>query len=745
MTATTSRRPERMTALDASFLYAETERTPLHLGSVSVFEGAPFFDDHGEFQIDAVRARVAERLHLFPRFRRKVAFVPFDIGRPFWVDDDEFDIAKHVKVLVLPPQGSREELAALAIQLHMKLLHRDRPLWELWFVGGLDDGNIALVEKIHHAMVDGVSGVDVAAALLDLERSPEPIEVPRWHPAPPPAPLDLVVEGVLEDLSQPLDVARNLATTVLSPRDAAARLGGAAALVRTAVRSVPGLGHSSLRAKVGRARVLRSVAVDLDAVKEAGHTADATVNDVVLTAVAAGAGDLLRQRGLPTDDAVINVMVPVSVRDDHEHLALGNRVSIILAELPLRARASGERLLVVRDEMRRVKEREEAKGTEVVLQGIDAVPAGLLALASRSIHHQPFTDMVVTNVPGPPCPLYFLGAQLLESIPIVPLGGNLTIGIAILSYNGTLTFGVHADAGTCPDLAVLIEGIEHELTALGARPFAPHAAATKRSPKAKQRATPAKAAKKTAKTATKTAKTATKPAKSAAGGSRPATTGQRRLVHDEVTFAPTPHVAVAAHLQVPPDPRGVVVFAHGAGSDRHSPRNQFVADVLHESGFATVLVDLVLPAEDRADPDPVDVALEGNRLIGVAEWLRTHPATNGLDVAYIGTDTGAAAALWAAAELGSEVTCVIARDGRLDLVRPRLGAVRAPTLLVANEQDADAVARTEQDRGALGGPSRLVVVPGAGPLFDEPGALPAFAEAARDWLLAELQPASTER
>jgi len=451
---------ERMTALDAGFLYAETDRTPMHIGSVSVFEGAPFFDESGSFRLEEVQARVAERLHLFPRFRKRVASVPVELGRPFWVDDEHFDISEHVKLLVLPPPGSADELEALAARVHMRLLDRRRPLWELLFVGGLEHGRVGLVEKLHHAMVDGISGVDVAAALLDLEPDPAPVDVPDWEPVPAPDTLHLVLEGLREDLVQPLGVARDVVGSLLSPRTTAARLGGLVGVAATAVRSLPVRQRTPMRRRVGAARVLRSVTVPLDDVRAAGRWHDATVNDVALAAVCAGVGDLLRHRGEAIEDASMHVMVPVSLRAEVDHLALGNRVSAVFVRLPLAPSPPDERLVAVRDEMRRVKAAHQSSGAELLLHGIEAVPAGLLALLSRSIHVQPLSDIVVTNVPGPPVSLYFLGAELLTSTPIVPLGGNLSVNIALMSYRDRLTLGIHADASACADVGVLVDGIE---------------------------------------------------------------------------------------------------------------------------------------------------------------------------------------------------------------------------------------------------------------------------------------------
>lgn len=457
---------ERMTAMDASFLHAETARTPLHVGALSIFEGAPFFDERGAFRLEDVRDRVAERLHLFPRFRKRVATVPFGQGRPVWVDDEAFDIANHVRLMVLPEPGNRDELEALCDRLQMQLLDRAHPLWELWFIGGLDDGNIAMVEKVHHAMVDGVSGVDVAAALLDLEREPAPIEVPDWHPTPAPDDGVLLVESLLHRISEPVEWVRTVRALLRTPNQAAARFTGIADGLMGFLRPDTMERGSSLNRQVGMHRRLGWVTEPLADVKATAHRFDATVNDVVLAAVAGGLRDLVEHRGENVEHLRLRSLVPVSVRADHEHLSLGNRVSGMLIPLPTDHASARDRLKAAHASMVEHKARHQSEGAELLLEGIELLPPGLLSLAARSIHSQPLINIVVTNVPGPQFPLYFLGAEMLESVPIVPLGGNLTIALGILSYNGQLIVAAFADAETNEDLPVLINGIEDSFAEL---------------------------------------------------------------------------------------------------------------------------------------------------------------------------------------------------------------------------------------------------------------------------------------
>lgn len=456
---------EHMSAFDASFLYAEGPTTPCHVGAVAVFEGAPFFDERGAFRIDEVRARVSERLHLYPRLCKRPAFVPFGIGRPVWVDDDEFDIENHVHLAVLPQPGDRASLEAFAERLHMTLLDRRRPLWDLCFVGGLDDGNVALVERVHHAMVDGVAGVDLASVLLDLERAPAPVVVPRRVARPAPSSLALMVEGLREDVRQPIDMVRHLGGSLGSVEAIRAQVDGAVTLTKTLLRPWIRRSRTSLVAPVGSRRRLRSIERSLADVKSTGHRYGATVNDVVLAAVVGGVQALCRHRDEPMPHE-LNVLVPVSVRAVDEHGAPGNRVSGILASIPARVTDPVLRIAIVRERMAGLKRHHEALSTQLALEAMEVLPSVLLRSVSGVVHGQPFVDLVVTNVPGPPCPLYFLGAEMLESVPVVPLGGNLSVGIAALSYNGRLTLGIHADSASCPDVDVLVSGISAALDEL---------------------------------------------------------------------------------------------------------------------------------------------------------------------------------------------------------------------------------------------------------------------------------------
>ncbi len=212
---------DRLSGLDSSFLHLESLETPMHVGAVSIFDGEPFFDDDGRFRLADARELVASRLHLIPRFRKRLQNVAFEQGRPIWVDDDRFDIGYHVRLTALPSPGTREQLLTLCNRVQEQLLDRSRPLWELWFVEGVEDGNIALIEKTHHALVDGVSGVDVATVLLDFTPEPTVLDPPEWRPEPPPSREQLLIDTLRERVSEPAEIVRSAAK---NPARSACRL-----------------------------------------------------------------------------------------------------------------------------------------------------------------------------------------------------------------------------------------------------------------------------------------------------------------------------------------------------------------------------------------------------------------------------------------------------------------------------------------------------------------------------------------
>ncbi|MGZ4798687.1 MAG: WS/DGAT/MGAT family O-acyltransferase [Acidimicrobiia bacterium] len=452
-------RYDRLSALDSSFLHLERLETPMHVGAVSIFEGASFFDESGRFRLAETRRLVGSRLHLIPRFRKRLMHVPFEQGRPVWVDDARFDIAYHVRLTALPAPGSREQLLALTARIQAQLLDRTRPLWELWFVEGLEGGNVGLIQKTHHALVDGVSGVDVATVLLDFTPDPTFLEPPRWIVEPPPSPGRLLLDTLYERTTEPAEIVRTLRRIARTPQRTLERSGQLGRALSTLVDRNSIAPRTSINVTVGRRRRFEGVKVSLDDVKAIRKNLGGTVNDVVLAGVAGGLRRLFEARGDDLD-VRLRALCPVSVRDDTQRMQLGNRVSAMFVDLPIGEPDPVARLQAIRATTEDLKDREQAVGAAFLVDLTAFAAPTLLGLAARAAHRQPFFNLVITNVPGPQVPLYCMGARMLEAYPVVPLTRNLALGIAILSYCGQLHFGLYVDADALPDVAVLAGGLE---------------------------------------------------------------------------------------------------------------------------------------------------------------------------------------------------------------------------------------------------------------------------------------------
>jgi WS/DGAT/MGAT family acyltransferase len=440
---------DRLTALDSSFLHLEDNQpSHMHVASVTIFEGAaPSYEDFAD--------SIAARLHLVPRYRQKLAFVPFGQGRPRWVDDPTFNITYHVRATALPPPGEEEQLRVLAGRVFSQRLDRDKPLWEVWVVEGLEGNRFALLSKVHHSLVDGVSGADLMTVLFDATREPGPAAEPaaKWQPRPLPSDSQLLAEALIERSTEPGEIVRTIRHAFRGPREFARNtleaLGGVSALARGTLRPAPA---SPYNGPIGPHRRFTWVRVRLDDVKSIKNSLGGTVNDVVLATVTGGLRRHLHARGVPTADLTLRAMVPVSVRSDLEQGALGNRVAAMMAPLPVWCENPSVRLDVVQDAMRNLKSSGQAVGAEVLTRIGGFAPPTIMAQATRIGARQRAFNLVVTNVPGPQFPLYVGGHELLDVFPMVPLAPNQRLGIALMSYNGAINFGLIGDYDSMPDL-----------------------------------------------------------------------------------------------------------------------------------------------------------------------------------------------------------------------------------------------------------------------------------------------------
>lgn len=454
---------DRLTGLDASFLHLEHgDEIHMHVASCMVFEGPP--PTH-----DELVAHVEARLHLVPRYRQRLAFVPFGQGRPVWVDDPHFNTRYHVQHHALPPPGSDEQLKHLTGRCFSQRLDRNKPLWELWLVEGLRDGRFAILGKTHHALVDGISGVDITTVLFDVTQEPAPTPVPEqpWVPRPLPSSAQLLADALLERVTIPAEIARGVRSVVSRPRRVAKELLGDLSAVGSftvpGARSAP---PSPLNVPIGPHRRFTWCEAELDRVKGIKNALGGTVNDVVLATVAGGLGRYLRAHGHPTMDLTLRAMIPVSVRSDEQRGALGNQVAAVWASLPVGETDPVEQLQLVRGEMEGLKESHQAVGARLLTELTGFAPPTVMAQAARLQARQRYFNLVVTNVPGPQFPLYVLGRRMQAIYPMVPLAQRLALGIAIMSYDGTLAFGLNADYDVLPDVELLATQLDDALEEL---------------------------------------------------------------------------------------------------------------------------------------------------------------------------------------------------------------------------------------------------------------------------------------
>jgi WS/DGAT/MGAT family acyltransferase len=449
---------ERLTRLDASFLYLEEPDTPMHVGGVLILE-AP------SGGVDALAALVEARLALVPRYRQRVAEVPGHLANPVWVDDPEFDIDYHVRRNGLPRPGTEGQLLDLVSRLTSRPLDRTRPLWEMYLVDGLPNRRVAVITKTHPALVDGLSAIDIGQVLLDVEPDAPAPGAGEWRPQRPPNGAQLVWQALDEYVRRPsviVDAARGAVTDV---RSTAARLTGVAGgLLRTARKTLLPAPSSPLNAPVGRQRLIAVSRVELDDVKKIRKAHGGTVNDVLLTVVTGALREWLLSRGEPVvGGTAVRALVPVSMQD--EDPAAGNRVSSYLVDLPVGEPNPRVRLARLSFAMQGIAQHGQSVGADSLIALTGFAPPTLHALgarAARGLSRRLF-NLVVTNVPGPQFPLYAAGSRMLEVFPVVPLARGQGLSIGMTSYNGRVYFGLNAERDSVGDVDVLADLIEQEV------------------------------------------------------------------------------------------------------------------------------------------------------------------------------------------------------------------------------------------------------------------------------------------
>ncbi len=448
---------QRLSSQDASFLHVEDAVSHMHIGAVAILEGPPP-------RYDALAERVQANLPQVPRYRQKVHFLPLALGRPVWVDDPHFNLSYHLRRTALPDPGGDEELRLLIGRIMSQQLDRHKPLWEMWMIEGLSERRWVLITKLHHAIVDGVSGAELLRAILDEEREPRRLELPRWSPERQPSGAELAGRALAHRVRSPFDGLRSVADSPLQAAKLAVGTVEGLVAFNTVLRAPR---PSSLNGPIGPHRRWDWARSSLAEVKVIRSALGGTVNDVVLTAISGGFRELLACRGERTD-RVVRSLVPVSVRAADEQGEYNNRVSAIFADLPVGIEDPVQRLASVTGQMEHLKRSHEAVAGDVLVAMSGFAPAMLLSLAMRTATRMPQRNVntVTTNVPGPQRPLYAAGRRMLECFPYVPLAGHVRVGVAIFSYDGGLGFGVTGDYDRAPDIGVLCGGIEHSMAEL---------------------------------------------------------------------------------------------------------------------------------------------------------------------------------------------------------------------------------------------------------------------------------------
>jgi diacylglycerol O-acyltransferase len=439
---------DRLTSVDASFLAQEGPSSHMHVGAVMIFDGPP------PGYVDVVN-QIRARLHLVPRYRQKLAFPPIETGRPVWIDDPSFNLEYHVRHTALPSPGSEAQLRSLAARIHSQQLDRAKPLWETWLVQGLEGDRFALISKTHHALVDGIAGVDLATVLFDSEPAPPqlPHEGEPWRPHAEPSALDLAARGIRGLVRTPFELAGRAASAATRPTET----------IETTREALEGVGEiawatlnpaptTPLNVEIGPHRRVVFLREELDDFRLVKNAFGGTVNDVVLTVVAGGLQKWLRSRGTRTEGLELRALVPMSIRSDADRGTLGNRLAAMRGPLPVYVEDPVARLRVVRAAMDGLKDSKQAVGAEVLAGVQNFTPPTVLAQASRLNFSTRLFNLLVTNVPGPQFPLYLLGRELRDLFPVAFLPRNHALAVAIMSYNGSMDFGLLGDYDAMNDL-----------------------------------------------------------------------------------------------------------------------------------------------------------------------------------------------------------------------------------------------------------------------------------------------------
>ena len=460
---------ERLSALDDSFLEIEDGKSHMHIGAVAIFDAEPLTTPEGGIDIERIRALMHAGLHRIPRYRQRLERTPV-FGQPVWVDDHRFNLDYHVRHTHIPKPGDERQLKRLAARLMSQELDRGKPLWEMWVVEGLPQNRFAIVTKAHHCMIDGVGSVELTGSVMRPTPDPDPTlnePPPHWMPRPVPSPMELFLAEAAHRASAPFKAAAALASAVTKPRKTLSSARDVVAgLAETLGAGLASASPTPLNGDTGPHRRFDWTVSDLAILKAIRTRHGGTVNDVVLSTLAGALGRFLYRRGFDPDRLDFRVMVPVNIRDSLTRRDVGNRVAMMVVRLPLAERDPIRRLERTVAETQRAKRSKQASGIQSLESLSDSTFTSLMVEFARVTSMARPYKLVVTNVPGPPAPVYVAGARMVACYPLVPLFANQALGVALFSYDGRLYWGFNADWDTLPDLHELVEAVDREVATL---------------------------------------------------------------------------------------------------------------------------------------------------------------------------------------------------------------------------------------------------------------------------------------
>lgn len=462
---------ERLTALDSSFLLLEKRNSPLHVASTLTFEAGPLRTPEGGIDAERIKQHMASELHRIPRYRQKIRWIPLT-SRPVWVDDDGFNLEYHVRHTSLPRPGTDEQLKRLSARIMEQPLDPSRPLWETWIVEGLDGDRFGLISKVHHCMIDGVSGVDLLKILLSPTADAPEEGKTRFLPRRAPSPFELWRDEMARRLLLPFQLANGVRSLVNEAeearRETISRLRSAADMLSSTLSMAP---DTPLNEPVSPHRRFDWLTMELDEIKQIRRAFGCSINDVVLSVVTGAMQRFLERRHVNPASVDFKVMSPVSVRTQEQQGTLGNQVSAWILELPVDEVDPREQVRKISARTNELKEKRSAVGATVLTEAAEWGSSTLLALGARNVSRILPFNLVVTNVPGPQFPMFMLGAKLQRTYPLVPLVDNMGLGLAQMSYDGKLCWGFNADYDLLPDLDAIVRATAEafdELKALAA-------------------------------------------------------------------------------------------------------------------------------------------------------------------------------------------------------------------------------------------------------------------------------------